>query len=228
MHQVKKVFAIAEQTAVNIYKKLDDGTLCKILDISGIDHQTRYYVQTDASGEIKQIYSRASSLTDGLVKNADFSYQNRTVLLNTQPCLDWTLLMQQVKKVFGIAEQTAVNIYKKLEDGTHSQIIDISGIEDKGRYYVQTDAEALKGTFISNLVHITTIEQFFDKLKTDEDMSDEQVATAKEIFGLQGITFKQLMKTGELAMTDAKLEKYGIAQGGLRTAILAVIKSNIQ
>jgi hypothetical protein len=27
-------------------------------------------------------------------------------------------------------------------------------------------------------------------------------------------------------MTDAELEKYGIAQGGLRTAILAVIKSN--
>jgi glucose-6-phosphate isomerase len=33
---------------------------------------------------------------------------------------------------------------------------------------------------------------------------------------------------GDLAITDAKLEKYGITQGGLRTAILSVIKSNIQ
>jgi hypothetical protein len=39
--------------------------------------------------------------------------------------------------------------------------------------------------------------------------------------------FDDLMETGDLAITDAKLEKYGITQGGLRTAILAVIKSTI-
>jgi hypothetical protein len=36
------------------------------------------------------------------------------------------------------------------------------------------------------------------------------------------------MKTGDLAITDGELEKYEINQGGLRKAILAVIKSNIQ
>jgi translation initiation factor 2 alpha subunit (eIF-2alpha) len=72
------------------------------------------------------------------------------------------------------------------------------------------------------------MEHFFEKLKTDEEMSDEQVAMAKEKFGFQGITFKQLMKTGDLAMTDAKLKEDGIIQRGLRTAILAVIKGNIQ
>jgi hypothetical protein len=72
----------------------------------------------------------------------------------------------------------------------------------------------------------TDMEHFFEKLKTDEEMSDAQVAIAKEKFGSQGITFKQLMKTGDLAITDSDLEKYGIAQGGLRTAILSVIKSN--
>jgi hypothetical protein len=34
------------------------------------------------------------------------------------------------------------------------------------------------------------------------------------------------MATGELAMTDAELKEYGIAQGGLRKAILSVIRSN--
>ena len=57
-------------------------------------------------------------------------------------------------------------------------------------------------------------------------MSDAQVERAKESFSSQGITYKQLMKTGELAMTDGELKEYGIAQGGLRKAILAVIKSN--
>jgi hypothetical protein len=38
----------------------------------------------------------------------------------------------------------------------------------------------------------------------------------------------ELMATGELAITDAELKEYGITQGGLRKAIVAVIKSNIQ
>jgi len=97
----------------------------------------RYIAQT--AGEMKQVYSRASSLTDGLVKNAWFSYQNRTVLLDTQPFLDWTLLIQEVKKVFQIAEKSEVDIYQKLDDRTLGQIIDISGIEEKGRYIIQTD-----------------------------------------------------------------------------------------
>ena len=94
-------------------------------------------------GEIKQVYSRASSLSDGLVKNAHFSYQNRTILLNTQPFLNWTLLLQEVKKLFQIAENSVVNICEKLDDGTLSQIIDILGIEANKRYYVKTDADAI-------------------------------------------------------------------------------------
>ena len=73
---------------------------------------------------------------------------------------------------------------------------------------------------------ISTIEEFFEKLKTDEDMSDAQVKISREKFGEQGITFKQLMATGDLALTDEKLKACGITQLGLRTAILAVIKSS--
>jgi outer membrane usher protein FimD/PapC len=72
----------------------------------------------------------------------------------------------------------------------------------------------------------TDMEHFFEKLKTDEGMSDAKVAIAKEKFESQGITFKQLMNTGDLAITDEELERIGISQLGLRKAILAVIKSN--
>jgi hypothetical protein len=71
------------------------------------------------------------------------------------------------------------------------------------------------------------MEQFFDKLKMEECKSDEQVKKVRDVFSDQDIEFKQLMATGDLAITDAKLEKYGITQGGLRTAILSVIKSNV-
>ena len=70
------------------------------------------------------------------------------------------------------------------------------------------------------------MEEFFVKLKTDQDMSDVQVDIVKNKFGEQGITFKQLMASGELSLTNAELKEYGIAQGGLRKAILSVIKSN--
>lgn len=59
-------------------------------------------------------------------------------------------------------------------------------------------------------------------------MTDSQVALAIDKLGAQGITFKQLMMTGDLAITDGELEKYGIYQGGFRKAILAVIKRNLE
>ena len=65
------------------------------------------------------------------------------------------------------------------------------------------------------------MEQFFDRLKTEEDMSDTQVEIAKESFSSQGITYI------DLAITDGELERIGINQLGLRKAILSVIKRNV-
>ena len=72
------------------------------------------------------------------------------------------------------------------------------------------------------------MEGFFTALKEQEDMTDEQVKQAKSVFAEQGIVFKQLMKTGELAITDGEMKEYGISQGGLRKAILSVIRSQQQ
>ena len=72
------------------------------------------------------------------------------------------------------------------------------------------------------------MEGFFTALKEQEDLTDEQVGRAGSVFAEQGIGFKQLMKTGELAITNAELKEYGISQGGLRKAILSVIQSQQQ
>ncbi|KAI8897039.1 hypothetical protein BC833DRAFT_566106, partial [Globomyces pollinis-pini] len=128
----------------------------------------------------------------------------------------------EVKKVFEIAEHSTVTIYAKLDDGTLGQIIDVSGIEANARYYVQTDDDALKK------IHITTMEKFFERLRTDRKRPESDINKVQEVFCNQGILLEDLMGTGELAITDAKLKDYGITQLGLRTAILAVIKSNIQ
>ena len=111
-------------------------------------------------------------------------------------------------------------IYHYLSHGGHSYVSELSALQEGKEYFVETDLDK-PGSDVK-----FTMEQFFERLKIDEDMSDAQVEIAKESFSSQGITYKQLMKTGDLAMTDAELEKMGIVQLGLRKAILAVIKSN--
>ena len=118
-----------------------------------------------------------------------------------------------------------IKLLYRMNGETPIPVTDIKDLREGYMYYVLTVNQELP---TKNTGSFSTMEEFFEKLKTDEDMSDEQVATAKELFSSQGITFKQLMKTGDLAMADEKLKEYGITQGGLRTAILAVIKSNLQ
>jgi hypothetical protein len=72
------------------------------------------------------------------------------------------------------------------------------------------------------------MEEFLSNIKTDEGLTDEELILIKEVFTKEKIKFKQLMKTGELAITDMELKEYGIKQGGLRKAILTFIKSNSQ
>lgn len=196
------------------------------LIINAMNHATPLLVQAaQTAGEIKPVSSRASSLTYGMAKHAHFSYQDKTVYLNTQFCLDLPLLIQRVKEWFQIDEQSVVNIYMKLADGTLSQIIHISGIVAKERYYVKTVADALK-----KIQSIPEMEEFFVKLEStlkNPIKKERQMKQVRDAFDGQDIEYDQLVATGELAMTDGELKKIGIIQGGLRTAILAVIKSNI-
>ena len=70
------------------------------------------------------------------------------------------------------------------------------------------------------------MDEFFDKLKRQRKRPEADIEKVKKVFAEQGILFDDLMGTGELALTDEKLEKIGISQLGLRTAILAIIQSN--
>jgi hypothetical protein len=70
------------------------------------------------------------------------------------------------------------------------------------------------------------MEEFFEKLKIERKRLESDIIKLREVFAKQGILFDNLMETGELALTDAELKECGIAQIGLRMAILSVIRSN--
>lgn len=100
---------------------------------------------------------------------------------------------------------------------------DVKDLREGCLYYVLAGFEEIP---TKQAPSITTMEQFFEKLKVDRKRSDSEINNIKEIFSKESILFDDLIETGELAMTDVKLEKCGISRTGLRTAILAVIKSD--
>ncbi|KAJ3262125.1 hypothetical protein HDU77_000483 [Chytriomyces hyalinus] len=71
------------------------------------------------------------------------------------------------------------------------------------------------------------METFFATMKEDQELEPDEIEAIRAVFLTPKIKFKHLMAVGDLAISDEKLEKYGIMQGGLRTSILSVIKSNL-
>ena len=70
------------------------------------------------------------------------------------------------------------------------------------------------------------MEKFFERLENEQGLDNDDLVMIKDCLGKQKIKFKQLMATGELALTNDKLERISISQLGLRTAILAIIQNN--
>ena len=146
------------------------------------------------------------------------SYGKKSETFDITTCTSWAHFLQKVDKSPELAIPIHTRkIYHYLPHGGHSYVSELSALQEGKEYFVETD---LDKPGASHVKFSPEMEQFFERLKQDE------ILLVKETFIAQKIKAKQLMATGELAMTDGKLKEYGIAQGGLRTAILAVIKSN--
>ena len=175
----------------------------------------------------KETFANAAigvGIANGLIptvkeKHISFKYKDQRYALEVSRIESLEMLIHAVSKKIQIPQP--IQLLYTVEDNDLIVVTDVKDLREGCLYYALTVNEELPKK-------LTEMEQFFERLKTDEDMSDAQVEIVKEAFSSQGITCKQLMKTGDLAITDGKLKEYGIAQGGLRTAILAVIKSNIQ
>ena len=191
--------------------------------ITNIFNQTAPVVVEGAQfvGKVKEAYSRASSFTDDSAKNVWFSYNEKYVKLDIRFCIEWSILLQLVQTAFNVDSHWHMEIYEDIKDGRRGKIVDITGIETSEHYIVKAWRPGQKLTF-------STMEEFFEKLQTEQEFDEDDVQIVKDCFANQKIKFKQLMATGDLAMTDGELEKCGIAQLGLRKAILEVIKINMQ
>jgi hypothetical protein len=109
-----------------------------------------------------------------------------------------------------------------LENGIRVNVTNVATLTAGTTYFIETDLNVPKEVKFS-----PEMNGFFEKLKMEEGKSEEQMKKVRDVFSEQDIEFKQLMATGDLAMTDEKLKEIGINQLGLRTAILSVIRSNV-
>ena len=115
----------------------------------------------------------------------------------------------------------------RLRDENPIVITDVKDLREGFLYYALTVNEEIPKKTKDVITKFSPeMEEFFKALKDEEGLEDEDVALVKDVFVKQKLKFKQLMETGDLAITDVELERYGIAQGGLRKAILSLIKSN--
>ena len=156
-------------------------------------------------------------------KHISIKYGSQEFDLEVSTILTLSALIHAVEKKLNLPQP--IKLLYRLRDEAHVVVTDVTDLREGFLYYALTEFEELPK---KQTAKFNTMDEFFDKLKTDESMTDAQVEMAKNACSSQGITCKQLMKTGELAITDAELERIGIVQLGLRKAILAVIKINIQ
>lgn len=159
------------------------------------------------------------SAVSGLPKALSVTYKRTTAIVDVSYCGTWTNFVALLKdnKDLAIEKDLPIERVYFLNGSEKAFVRSMDLLKEGVRYYVE---EVEKKAVVD-----PKMQEFYEKLKSDEDMTDEQIEIAKATFSEQGLTFKQLMKAGKLEMTDEKLEKIGIQAMGLRTAILSVIDS---
>jgi hypothetical protein len=163
-------------------------------------------------------YEIRSSIESINEKFIHITYRTNTAHLNIGACILWPQLLQVIQECKILQIKKPIRGIYSLVDGKKSYESVWFGFNAEGHYYVETEDDFVQ-TFSS-------MEEFFEMLRTERKRPESDIEKVKAVFTEQAILFDDLIATGDLALTDEKLEKYGIAQGGLRTAILAVIKSN--
>jgi len=63
---------------------------------------------------------------------------------------------------------------------------------------------------------MNSLEEFFEKLRVEQELDDDDIVLIEDTFRTQKVKFKQLMETGELAITDGEAERNRYHSIGIR------------
>ena len=160
--------------------------------------------------------NRAGVVSGSVQQNiVNVIYKDRSQAFNVNTCVNWNHFVSNVQRGKELnIPRDITKIYHCLSDGGYSRVDSLDLLKDGEKYIVETDeVKVIQTTTFSE-----EMKKFFDKLKTEQELDDDEIEIIKKVFKDERIKFKQL-KT----LTDEKLEKCGIKQLGLREAIVALI-----
>jgi hypothetical protein len=164
-------------------------------------------------------YSAVQSAVSGLSKGISVTYKGVTAVVDVALNVTWVDFVDLLKKDKDLAIEKDKEIDRVyFIAGEKKKFVRSIHLLNEGvDYYVEETVDKKK--------IVVDLEGFYEKLKRDQDLDEEDIQIIKTAFATQKIKFKQLIGTGELAVTDTDLKEYGVKQGGLRKAILSVIKN---
>ncbi|KAK5667233.1 hypothetical protein QVD99_006440 [Batrachochytrium dendrobatidis] len=136
------------------------------------------------------------------VKRGDEEYDLEVSIISSL-----SALIEAVQKKFPLALK--VKKLYRLHEGTPVVVTDVKDLIQGYLYYVLAGFEEFPK---KQTTKFTTMEEFFDKLKIQQELDDDEIQLIKDCLGKQKVKFTQLMATGDLALTDEKLKEIGISQ----------------
>ena len=120
-------------------------------------------------------------------------------------------------EIFDIPKDLTDRKFYYILNNNRHYINDVTCFEEGKKYSIETALDRP-----APISKFSTMDEFYEILKNDKGFSED----VKNVFEEQCINYNVLMMKGQLALTDAELEKCGIKQMGLRTTILSLIESN--
>ena len=144
---------------------------------------------------------------------------------NISPTLTWAGLLESLSMSAELGlNAPAKKLYWK-SDGKLYPISDIAALLNEHQYVVFTDLDTLPVLTPESSIptspetkRFASMEEFYEALQKDEGLDYEDIDIIKGVFDKEKIKVKQLQR-----LTNEDLKEYGLNQGGLRKAILAVL-----
>ena len=196
--------AINHQTDYSKWREFFDSGFIQVVTAIQNGRQVAYEIQ--------------SSIDDIREKFIYINYKTTMVHLNIGACYLWAQLVGVIQKCEILNIKKPIKRIYSIVNGIEMDEIDLLGFKADSLYYVETEDEISASLSEKSGREFKSMGEFYEALAQRKGWIEKYTEIVKVIFESQCILLEQLS-----TLTDAELKEYGLVQGGLREAVLAVI-----
>jgi hypothetical protein len=191
------VFAIENDVVNGKWRDFFAGGFTQAIEAAQIAHKI-----------VSVAHSSASSI---VAKDICVTHDNVSIHVNVGSCLVWNQFLTKICNSKMLKLKNIDLVVYDVDGGKKRYIDDVQLLKEGATYFVSYIAKQ----------GFESMDDFYKAFESIVGWEKEDTEMVKKVFGVQRIKLSQLT-----SLTDAKLEKYGLIQGGLREAVLSVIENN--